>query len=155
MKLIDLLQKCEYTLDSGSLDVNIKDVIYDSRKVVRGCAFVALKGYNVDGHKFIPDAVERGAKALIVEDEGIAYDGVTVVRVKDARATVRSLPSARRVALETQQARPREGSASAFSDCKGATPALKPGGHGASPQLSNEQGFLPTWQSPRGHEILP
>lgn len=88
MKLIDLLQKCEYTLDSGSLDVNIKDVIYDSRKVVKGCAFVALKGYNVDGHKFIPDAVERGAKALIVEDEGIAYDGVTVVRVKDARATL-------------------------------------------------------------------
>ena len=88
MKLIDLLQKCEYTLDSGSLDVNIKDVIYDSRKVVKGCAFVALKGYNVDGHKFIPDAVERGAKALIVEDEGVAYDGVTVVRVKDARATL-------------------------------------------------------------------
>ena len=87
MKLIDLLQKCEYTLDSGSLDVNIKDVIYDSRKVVKGCAFVALKGYNVDGHKFIPDAVERGAKALSGEDEGVAYDGVTVVRVKDARAT--------------------------------------------------------------------
>ena len=88
MKLIDLLQKCEYTLDAGSLDVDIKDVIYDSRKVVKGCAFVALKGYNVDGHKFIPDAVERGAVALIVEDEGIAYDGVTVVRVKDARATL-------------------------------------------------------------------
>ena len=50
--------------------------------------FVALKGYNVDGHKFIPDAVERGAKALIVEDEGIAYDGVTVIRVKDARAVL-------------------------------------------------------------------
>ena len=88
MKLVNLLQKCEYTLDSGSLDVNIKDVIYDSRKVIKGCAFVALKGYNVDGHKFIPDAVERGAKALIVEEEGVAYDGVTVVRVKDARATL-------------------------------------------------------------------
>lgn len=88
MKLIELLQKCEYTVDAGSLDINIKDVIYDSRKVVKGCVFVALKGYNVDGHKFIPDAVERGAKALVVEDEGIAYDGVTVVRVKDARATL-------------------------------------------------------------------
>ena len=88
MKLIDLLRKCDYITDSGSLSVDIKDVIYDSRKVVPGCAFVALKGYNVDGHKFIPDAVERGAKALIVEDEGISYDGVTVVRVKDARATL-------------------------------------------------------------------
>ena len=88
MKLADLLQKCEYTVDAGSLDINIKDIIYDSRKVVEGCAFVALKGYNVDGHKFIPDAAEHGAKALIVEDEGIAYDGVTVVRVKDARAAL-------------------------------------------------------------------
>lgn len=88
MKLIDLLKNCEYTLDGGSLDTEIKDVIYDSRKVVQGCAFVAMKGYNADGHRFIPDAVERGAAALIVEDEGIAYDGVTVVRVKDARATL-------------------------------------------------------------------
>ena len=88
MKLLELLQKCDYITDAGSLDVEIKDVIYDSRKVVPGCVFVALKGYNVDGHKFIPDAVERGAKALVVEDEGIAYDGVTVVRVKDARATL-------------------------------------------------------------------
>ena len=88
MKLIDLLKNCEYTVDGGSLDVNIKDVIYDSRKVVPGCAFVAMKGYNVDGHKFIPDAIERGAKALIVEDSGISWEGVTVVRVKDARATL-------------------------------------------------------------------
>lgn len=88
MKLIELLKNCEYTVDGGSLDVNVRDVIYDSRKVVQGCAFVAMKGYNVDGHKFIPDAVERGAKALIVEDEGIAYEGITVVRVKDARATL-------------------------------------------------------------------
>lgn len=88
MKLADLLKNCEYTLDGGSVDIAVKDVIYDSRKVVPGCAFVAMKGYNVDGHKFIPDAVEHGAKALIVEDEGIAYDGVTVVRVKDARAAL-------------------------------------------------------------------
>ena len=88
MKLADLLKKCAYTLDAGSPDINIKDVIYDSRKVVPGCAFVALKGYNVDGHRFIPDAVAHGAKALIVEDEGVAYEGVTVIRVKDARATL-------------------------------------------------------------------
>lgn len=57
--------------------------------------------------------------------------------------------------LQTQEASPRQGSASVFSDCKGATLALKSGGHGASPQLSKKQGFLPTCQSHRGHEILP
>ena len=57
--------------------------------------------------------------------------------------------------LETQEASPRQGSASVFSDGKGATVALKSGGHGASPQLSKKQGFLPTCQSHRGHEILP
>ncbi len=88
MKLCDLLKSCDYTLVSGSADVEIKDIIYDSRKVIGGCAFVALKGYNVDGHRFIPDAVERGAVALVVEDDGIAYEGVTVVRVQDARATL-------------------------------------------------------------------
>ena len=88
MKLLELMQKCDYITDSGSIDVEIKDVIYDSRKVVPGCVFVALKGYNVDGHKFIPDAVERGAKALVVEDTGIRYDGVTTIRVKDSRAAL-------------------------------------------------------------------
>ena len=88
MKLLELLQKCDYITDAGSLTIDVKDVIYDSRKVVPGCVFVALKGYNVDGHKFIPDAVERGAKALVVEDKGIVYDGVTTVRVKDSRAAL-------------------------------------------------------------------
>lgn len=89
MKLSQLLSNCEYELLQGSLDANIKDVIYDSRKVVPGCAFVALKGYNTDGHKYIPDAVEKGAAALIVEDERVGFmGGVAVVKVSDSRAAL-------------------------------------------------------------------
>lgn len=85
MKLKNLLTQCEYTVLSGDLDKDIVDVIYDSRKVTKGCAFVCLKGFNVDGHKFIPDALEKGAAALIVEDDIEAPQGVTVVKTPDTR----------------------------------------------------------------------
>lgn len=84
MKLRQLLSQCEYTTLSGDLDINIVDVIYDSRKVTPGCAFVCLKGFNVDGHKFIPDALEKGAVALIVEDD-IDVPNVTVIKTPDTR----------------------------------------------------------------------
>lgn len=88
MKLKNLLSQCEYTVLSGDLDKEIVDVIYDSRKVTKGCAFVCLKGFNVDGHKFIPDAVEKGAVAIIVEDDIDAIDGVTIVKTPDTRKTL-------------------------------------------------------------------
>ena len=88
MKLKNLLSQCEFTVLSGDLDKDIVDVIYDSRKVTEGCAFVCLKGFNVDGHKFISDAVEKGAVALIVEDDIAPIDGVTIVKTENTRKTL-------------------------------------------------------------------
>ena len=85
MKLQKLLTQCEYGVLSGDINTEIADVIYDSRKVTPGCAFVCLKGFNVDGHKFIPDALEKGATALIVEDDFDAPQGVTVIKVENTR----------------------------------------------------------------------
>ncbi|MBR2714877.1 MAG: UDP-N-acetylmuramoyl-L-alanyl-D-glutamate--2,6-diaminopimelate ligase [Ruminococcus sp.] len=85
MKLRQLLTQCEHTVLQGSVDKDIVDVIYDSRKVTPGCAFVCLKGFNVDGHKFIPDAIEKGAVALIVEDEYDAPDNITVIKTENTR----------------------------------------------------------------------
>ena len=85
MKLQKLLTQCEYSILSGDINTEIADVIYDSRKVTPGCAFVCLKGFNVDGHKFIPDALEKGATALIVEDDFDAPQGVTVIKVENTR----------------------------------------------------------------------
>ena len=47
MKLKDLLVNFEYTVQ-GNLDTEISDIIYDSRKVEKGTAFVCLKGYTSD-----------------------------------------------------------------------------------------------------------
>ena len=85
MKLQKLLTQCEYSVLSGDINTEIADVIYDSRKVTPGCAFVCLKGFNVDGHKFVPDALEKGATALIVEDDFDAPQGVTVIKVENTR----------------------------------------------------------------------
>lgn len=85
MKLKQLLSQCEHTVLSGDVNIDIADVIYDSRKVTPGCAFVCLKGFNVDGHKFIPDALEKGATAIIVEDEFDAPQGVCVVKTDNTR----------------------------------------------------------------------
>ncbi|MBQ8538477.1 MAG: UDP-N-acetylmuramoyl-L-alanyl-D-glutamate--2,6-diaminopimelate ligase [Ruminococcus sp.] len=88
MTLQKLLSQCEYTVLQGDIEKDIVDVIYDSRKVTSGCAFVCLKGFNVDGHKFIPDALEKGAVALIVEDDVTAPRGVTVIKTENTRKTL-------------------------------------------------------------------
>ena len=85
MTLDKLLSDLSYEIIQGKTDIEIKDVIYDSRKVSYNCAFVALKGYNVDGHQFIPDALNKGATALIVEDDVKAPEMVTIIKVADTR----------------------------------------------------------------------
>ena len=46
-------------------DVEISDIEHDSRKVAAGNLFVCMEGAHVDGHKFIPQATERGAVAIL------------------------------------------------------------------------------------------
>ena len=55
VKLAKLLEKMEYELLQGSLETEVADLAYDSRKIEPGMMFVAIAGTVVDGHKFIPD----------------------------------------------------------------------------------------------------
>lgn len=88
MKIKDLLSSVEYTLIQGTDTQDVCDVIYDSRKVVGGCAFVCIKGYATDGHKYAADAVEKGATVLIVTDDVDVPAEVTVIKVADARVAL-------------------------------------------------------------------
>lgn len=88
MKLAQLLNGISYTLVQGDINVEISDIIYDSRKVKDGTAFVCLKGYNVDGHKFAADAVEKGAAAIIISDDTEIPENITVVKVADTRESL-------------------------------------------------------------------
>lgn len=93
-KLNDLLQEIPYTLVKGSLDTNVSDIIYDSRKVEKDSAFLCISGTTVDAHKFIPDAVAKGASAIIIEKDVEVEGDVTVIKVDSARKALAYLAAA-------------------------------------------------------------
>ena len=66
--LSDLIEGLAFTELQGSADVEITAIVFDSRKVVPGCMFVAVKGTIVDGHDYIELAVKQGAAAVICEE---------------------------------------------------------------------------------------
>lgn len=66
--LSDLMEGVAFTELQGSADVEISDIVFDSRKVTAGCMFVAVKGTAVDGHDYIEQAVKDGAIAVICEE---------------------------------------------------------------------------------------
>ncbi|MFD0792624.1 UDP-N-acetylmuramoyl-L-alanyl-D-glutamate--2,6-diaminopimelate ligase [Mucilaginibacter litoreus] len=66
--LSDILEGVAFTELQGSADVEISAVVFDSRKVVSGCLFVAVKGTAVDGHDYIDQAIKDGAIAIVCEE---------------------------------------------------------------------------------------
>lgn len=94
MKLIDLVRELDYVLLSGSLEVELTSLEYDSRKVGPGSLFVCLTGFRADGHDYVPLALEQGAAALVVERRVDAPEGVTVLQVADSRKALALLAAA-------------------------------------------------------------
>ena len=89
MKLNELLQNIKPTKTLGNMDVDIKGIEIDSRKVARGGLFVAMKGTQVDGHSFIPKALELGAVAVLCEDlPEKCPENVTFVQVTSTEEAV-------------------------------------------------------------------
>jgi UDP-N-acetylmuramoyl-L-alanyl-D-glutamate--2,6-diaminopimelate ligase len=66
MKLKDLLKGYSYT---GNADVEITGIACDSREVKKGFAFVCIKGYETDGHKYAQNALSNGASVIISQEE--------------------------------------------------------------------------------------
>lgn len=74
MKLKELLKNVKVKELVGDVEREIASIAYDSRKVKNNSLFVALKGAQFDGHRFIVDAIGSGASAVAVEDNGIVND---------------------------------------------------------------------------------
>ena len=88
MKIKELLAGIEVIAITGSEDLQVSGISYDSRTVRPGQLFVALKGETADGHRFIRNALNNGAVAVIHEEalEGIDdRAAATFIRVHDTR----------------------------------------------------------------------
>jgi UDP-N-acetylmuramoyl-L-alanyl-D-glutamate--2,6-diaminopimelate ligase len=84
-QLSDILYHVHLEGISGSTDVRVSSLQIDSRKVEKGCLFIAVKGTASDGHSYIDRAVEKGAVAVLCEKlPAIPKEGVTYVRVKNS-----------------------------------------------------------------------
>ena len=83
MILKELLKNITPLTVTGQSDIEITGVNIDSRRIKEGHLFVAQRGTQVDGHKFIPKAIELGAKAILCEDmPEDKVDGVTYIQVE-------------------------------------------------------------------------
>ena len=83
MRLSELLKYVKPIAIVGNAEVDITGVNIDSRKIEKGHLFVAIKGTQTDGHRFIPKAIELGAVAVLCEDLPDADalgSGITYVR---------------------------------------------------------------------------
>ena len=68
MKLSEIIRNIPVKVVAGSADVEVSGINIDSRLVASGHLFVALKGTQTDGHRFIAKAVEQGASAVLCQD---------------------------------------------------------------------------------------
>jgi len=85
MKLAALLERIDYEVLNGSVNIEVKDIANDSRKVSKNSLFICIRGAVVDGHTFVEGVVQAGAKALIVEERVAVPADVTVIKVEDTR----------------------------------------------------------------------
>lgn len=76
---------------SGSIEIPVTSVAYDSRHVEPGAVFCALAGQGTDGNAFVDAAVEAGAVAVVSERAYPAEHAVTWLRVRDARAAMAAI----------------------------------------------------------------
>lgn len=91
-----LLQKISYTCVRGEADREVSALVYDSRKITKGCMFVCIAGANVDGHSYAKEAAQKEAAVLIVEkDVSVPEESdITIVRVESTRYALACLAAA-------------------------------------------------------------
>lgn len=85
MKLNKLLEGVEGVAIKGNKYMEINGIFYDSKQLKPGGLFFAIKGTKLNGQNFIDEAIERGAVAVVSEDDFITYKNVCKVKVNDVR----------------------------------------------------------------------
>lgn len=81
----ELLKDLKYEVVSGSIDINVSELVYNTRKVKKECMFVCIKGATFDSHDVAGEAAKNGAVVIVAERPVDVPAGTTVVLVEDTR----------------------------------------------------------------------
>ena len=93
MIIKSLLKGLDYEVIKGNEESKVQNIRYDNRKIEQGDAFVCVKGFKVDGHSFIGDAIKKGAKTLIVQEDVSVQEDITIIKVRDTRKALAIMSS--------------------------------------------------------------
>src|SRR5512139_1269467 len=93
MKLTDVLQGVDVRKIMGSSQREITGIAYHTQRVDKGFLFAALRGLEVDGHRFIGEAMKRGAEAVVLEDEATPPGNGTMILVPNSRQALARVSS--------------------------------------------------------------
>ena len=91
MKLRKILEGITGLKAKGNIDIDVSNVTTDSRKVSQNGMFIAIKGFDVDGHKFVKNAIENGAKIILINEDQLnevkeyVTNDLTLVTAPDTR----------------------------------------------------------------------
>ena len=93
MKIKDIFNNIEIIESVGNLELEINNLASDSRVIEKNDMFFAIKGYDLDGTKFIPSAIANGATAIVVDETCSLADfdipaGITFIKVNNIRHTL-------------------------------------------------------------------
>tara|TARA_B100000575_G_scaffold85615_1_gene67662 strand:- start:2035 stop:3483 length:1449 start_codon:yes stop_codon:yes gene_type:complete len=94
MKILkDIIYGIDLESIKGDTGLIIKSIEFDSRKVVKGSLFIAIKGDNKDGHEFIDKAIENGACAVVYSDYIFKDERITFIKTPNTRKSLSIIAS--------------------------------------------------------------
>ncbi len=93
MKLKELIKDLEVVTVRGDVERAVSDIAYHSLRAGPGVVFVAVRGNVVDGHKYINEALVKGARTIVSEENMNLNSEATLVVVKNARVALAKLSS--------------------------------------------------------------
>ena len=85
MQLLKLIEGLEIKAVQGETSIDIKGISHNSKDIGKDYLFVALKGSQKDGHRYLNHAISAGARAVIVEEDQNLREGVSIIKVPDTR----------------------------------------------------------------------
>lgn len=98
--LKNYLKDVDYEVLAGTVDVPIRELVYDSRKASKDSCFICIKGSKIDSHKFIPDVIDKGCNTIVIEEEiaklpDFNTEGLNIIRVKNSRIAMGHMSAVR------------------------------------------------------------